>query len=148
MERNQFYFVLLLAISLFSCGKKTAKERAIDLVKNSHQNTDATLNFDAAELDSLYNISPQAYADSVQKAKILDLQLAELEGQIEHLPQSASDSVGRISAALTKQRYGLLDLEKEKPKFIGWKLVGVTEQGSESKILSFNFDKAITKLLK
>ncbi|MGY3053972.1 hypothetical protein ACVWYG_002174 [Pedobacter sp. UYEF25] len=139
--------LVLSSIVLFSCAKKESKrDTAINLVKLEYGNV--RLNFDGAKLDSLYTILPANYIDSVKKGKELDVRLTELEGQIEHLPQSQSDSVGRISASLTKQRYRLLALEKDKPKFIGFQLNQVRIKGDQKKILSFNFDKTITKLLK
>ncbi|RLJ77398.1 hypothetical protein [Pedobacter alluvionis] len=73
--------------------------------------------------------------------------MAQLESEIEHLSQAESDSVGLISARLTKERYHLLELAKTKPEFIGWKLSGVAVEGDRSGILSFNFDKGITKIV-
>jgi hypothetical protein len=98
-------------------------------------------------LDSLYNISPRAYADSVKKGNELDVTLAALESQIEHLGQAESDSVGLISAKLTKERYRLLELAKTKPIFVGWKLSAVKSEDGKSEEFSFKFDKAITKVV-
>lgn len=140
-------FLVLSSVLFFSCGKKESnRDAAINLVKAEYGAV--RLNFDSANFDSLYIISPANYADSLQKGKELDVKLAELEEQIEHLPQSASDSVGKISASLTKQRYRLLALDKERLKFVGWELTGVTVKGNSTKILSFNFDKTITKIIK
>ena len=137
----------IISLTLYSCSKKTDKDRAIALVESKYENSSLDLNFDGAELDSLYNISPQAYADSIKKGDELDVSLAELESQIEHLSQAESDSVGLISAKLTKERYRLLDLKKIKPEFIGWKLSGVAIVGDRQQVLSFNFDKGITKIV-
>ena len=105
------------------------------------------MNFDGSRLDSLYNISPQAYADSLNKGNELDVTLAALESQIEHLSQAESDSVGLVSAKLTKERYRLLDVAKIKPAFMGWKLSGVKSEDGKSEGLSFKFDKGITKVV-
>ncbi|MDQ0968216.1 hypothetical protein QFZ20_003619 [Flavobacterium sp. W4I14] len=105
------------------------------------------MNFDGSRLDSLYNISPRAYADSLKKGNELDVTLADLESQIEHLSQAESDSVGLVSAKLTKERYRLLDVAKTKPAFIGWKLSGVRSEDGKSEELSFKFDKGITKVV-
>ncbi|WP_293787945.1 hypothetical protein [uncultured Pedobacter sp.] len=141
------FLIGIISVALYSCGKKTDKDRAIALVESKYENSSKDLNFDDAKLDSLYNISPQAYSDSIKKGDELDVTLAELESQIEHLSQAESDSVGLISAKLTKERYRLLDLKKIKPQFIGWKLSGVATVGDRSKILSFNFDKEMTKIV-
>ncbi|NII84958.1 hypothetical protein [Pedobacter sp. SG908] len=77
----------------------------------------------------------------------MDTTLATLESEIEHLSQAESDSVGLISAKLTKERYRLLDLAKIKPTFMGWKLSGVVVEGGKLDTLSFNFDKGITKIV-
>lgn len=147
--KNYYQVILLVIISsiLYSCGKKTNKDRAIALVESKYETSNQDLNFDDSKLDSLYNISPQAYADSLKKGNELDVALAELETQIEHLSQAESDSVGLISARLTKERYHLLELAKTKPAFIGWKLSGVAVAGDKPEILSFNFDKEITKIV-
>ena len=147
--KNYYQVILLVIISstLYSCGKKTNKDRAIALVESKYETSNQDLNFDGSKLDSLYNISPQAYADSIKKGNELDVTLAELETQIEHLSQAESDSVGLISARLTKERYHLLELAKTKPAFIGWKLSGVAVAGDKPEILSFNFDKEITKIV-
>lgn len=147
--KNYYQVILLVIISstLYSCGKKTNKDRAIALVESKYETSNQDLNFDGSKLDSLYNISPQAYADSIKKGNELDIILAELESQIEHLSQAESDSVGLISARLTKERYHLLELAKTKPAFIGWKLSGVAVAGDKPEILSFNFDKEITKIV-
>nr|WP_315424054.1 hypothetical protein [uncultured Pedobacter sp.] len=147
--KNYHQVILLVIISstLYSCGKKTNKDRAIALVESKYETSNQNLNFDDSKLDSLYNISPQAYADSIKKGNELDVTLAELETQIEHLSQAESDSVGLISARLTKERYHLLELAKTKPAFIGWKLSDVAVAGDKPEILSFNFDKEITKIV-
>jgi hypothetical protein len=147
MRKIYCSFVLLPLVVIMSCGKKTNKGRAIELVESKYENRNQDLNFDGAKLDSLYNISPQAYADSLKKGDELDVTLAELESQIEHLSQAPSDSVGLISAKLTKERYRLLDLTKNKPAFIGWKLSGVKSEDGKSEELSFKFDKGITKVV-
>lgn len=147
MRKTHFYLLIFTLTVMFACTKKESKKDiAINLIKAEYGNV--RLNFYRANLDTLYNITPAAYADSVEKGKNLDEHLAALESQIEHLPQRASDSVGRISAELTKQRYRLLDIEKTKPKFIGWKLSQVMVQGKEVKALDFNFDKELTKIVK
>lgn len=147
--KNYYHVVLLIisSLTLYSCGKKTNKDRAIALIESKYETSNRDLNFDDSELDSLYNISPQAYADSIKKGNELDVTLAELETQIEHLSQEESDSVGLISARLTTERYHLLELAKTKPAFIGWKLSGVTISGDKPAILSFNFDKGITRIV-
>jgi len=137
----------IISLILYSCGKKTDKERAIALVETKYKNSAQKFDFDGASLDSLYNISPAAYADSLKKGNELDATLAILESEIEHLSQEASDSVGLISAKLTKERYHLLDLAKTKPAFIGWKLSGVKLENARPEGLSFNFDKEITKIV-
>ncbi|MFD2584386.1 hypothetical protein ACFSR6_17940 [Pedobacter vanadiisoli] len=147
MRKIYHAFVLLLLVVIISCGKKTNQDRAIALVEAQYENGNQDLNFDSSKLDSLYNISPAAYADSLKKGNELDVTLAELEGQIEHLSQAESDSVGLISAKLTKERYRLLELTKTKPVFIGWKLSGVAIEGDKHEVLSFNFDKGITKIV-
>ncbi|GGH09028.1 hypothetical protein [Pedobacter zeae] len=147
MRRIYLALVLLPLVVITSCGKKTDKDRAIELVEAQYENSDRDLNFDDSKLDSLYNISPGAYADSLKKGKELDVALAQLESQIEHLSQAESDSVGLISARLTKERYRLLELAKTKPAFIGWKLSGVAIEGDKHEVLSFNFDKGITKII-
>lgn len=141
------FLIGIVSLSLYSCGKKTNKDLAIALVASKYEKSDQGLNFDSAKLDSLYNISPQDYADSLKKGDELDVTLAELESQIEHLGQAESDSVGLISVKLTKERYRLLELKKIKPEFIGWKLSGVSVAGDKQKALSFNFDKEITKIV-
>ncbi|RNL50167.1 hypothetical protein [Pedobacter jejuensis] len=142
------YISLLFFISviLASCVKKTDKDRAIDLVESKYESSTQKLDFENSSFDSLYNISPKAYADSIKKGNELDSVLAVLESEIEHYAHVESDSVGQISASLTKQRYRLLDLAKTKPKFIGWKLSGIKIKGDQSETLSFNFDKAISKI--
>jgi uncharacterized protein YxeA len=147
MKKIYCCYLLLLLIVMASCGKKTDKDRAIALVESKYENSNQKLDFDGASLDSLYNISPSAYADSIKKGNELDVTLAALEGEIEHLSQVESDSVGLISAKLTKERYRLLDLAKTKPAFIGWKLSGVKIENAKSKAKSFNFDKGITKIV-
>ncbi|WP_316845234.1 hypothetical protein [Pedobacter psychrodurus] len=147
---KNYYLAILLGIislTLYSCSKKTDKDRAIALVEAKYANSDHDLDFDNTSLDSLYNISPKAYADSLKKGNELDATLAQLEGEIEHLSQEASDSVGLISAKLTKERYRLLDLAKTKPVFTGWKLSGVKSDEAKREELSFNFDKGITKIV-
>lgn len=141
------FLIGIISLTLYSCDKKTDEDRAIALVESKYENSGQDLNFDRAKLDSLYNISPRAYADSLKKGDELDVSLAELESQIEHLSQAESDSVGLISAKVTKERYRLLDLKKIKPQFIGWKLSGVSIRGNKQKVLSFNFDKGITKIV-
>ncbi|MNK46751.1 hypothetical protein D3C87_655410 [compost metagenome] len=147
MRKTYHVFVLLSLIVITSCGKKTDKECAIALVEKQYENSSQELNFEQATLDSLYNISPKAYADSIAKGHELDSTLAVLETEIEHFSQAESDSVGLISARLTKERYSLLELAKTKPKFIGWKLSGVTKAGDMAAPLSFNFDQAISKIV-
>lgn len=145
MKRIYSYCSFLLLVLIVSCSKKTDKERAIALVEKQYENSNRELNFEHATLDSLYNISPEAYADSLAKGHELDSTLAVLETEIEHFSQAESDSVGLISAKLTKERYRLLELAKTKPAFEGWKLSGVEiedEQGQRS----FNFDKGITMI--
>ena len=147
--RNYCLFILfgMICLALYSCHKKTNKDRAIALVEAKHENNNQDLNFDSSKLDSLYNISPQAYADSLKKGNELDDTLAVLESEIEHLSQAESDSVGLISAKLTKERYHLLDVAKTKPAFIGWQLSKVVVEGEKADTLSFNFDKGITKIV-
>ncbi|MBE5319529.1 hypothetical protein IM793_10185 [Pedobacter sp. MR2016-19] len=69
--KNYYQFILLVIISstLYSCGKKTNQDRAIALVESKYETSNQDLNFDGSKLDSLYNISPQAYADSIKKGK-------------------------------------------------------------------------------
>ena len=147
MKKNKSIFLLFVAIVIISCAKKTDKDRAIDLVESKYESTDQKLDFGAAKLDSLYNIQPQAYADSIKKGNELDSTLAVLESQIEHLDQKESDSVGIISARLTKQRYNLLELAKTKPQFVGWKLSGVRIRDVKREVISFNFNKEITAIV-
>lgn len=147
MRKIYHAFVLLSLIVIVSCGKKTDKDRAIALVEAKYENSNLDLNFEGSKLDSLYNISPGAYADSLKKGNELDVTLAALESQIEHLSQAESDSVGLISAKLTKERYRLLDLAKTKPAFVGWRLFSVAVEGEKAEVLSFNFDKEITKIV-
>ncbi len=147
MRKIYYAFALLSLVAITSCGKKTDKDRAVALVESKYENSHQELNFDGSKLDSLYNISPQAYADSLKKGNELDITLAVLESQIEHLSQVESDSVGLISAKLTKERYRLLDLAKTKPTFIGWTLSNVGVEGEKPEVLSFNFDKGITKIV-
>lgn len=139
--------MLIVVLFFCSCGKKSDKERAIAIVESKYEKGDQKLDFEQANLDSLYNISPKAYADSITKGNALDSTLAVLETEIEHFSQRESDSVGLISAALTKERYRLLELAKTKPQFVGWKLSGVKVEGVKSEVLSFNFDKEITKIV-
>lgn len=146
MKIKQLLF-LLIPILFASCTKKTNKDRAIDLVESKYENSEQKLDFENSVFDSLYNISPKAYADSLKKGDDLDSVLAILESKIEHLEQSESDSIGKISASITKERYRLLDLAKTKPRFLGWKLAGVKIKGEPAETLSFNFDKAITKIM-
>jgi len=147
--KNYYLFIFfgIISLVLYSCHKKTDQDRAIALVESKYESSNQNLNFEGSKLDSLYNISPQAYADSIKKGNELDVTLAELESQIEHLSQAESDSVGLISAQLTKERYRLLDLAKTKPAFVGWKLSGVGVDGKKAEVLSFNFDKGITKIV-
>jgi hypothetical protein len=147
MRKIYHAFALLSLVAITSCGKKTDKDRAIALVEAKYQNSNQDLNFDSSKLDSLYNISPKAYADSIKKGNELDDTLATLESQIEHLSQAESDSVGLISAKFTKERYRLLELVKTKPTFVGWKLSGVKSEDGKSEEFSFKFDKAITKIV-
>ncbi|NMN38136.1 hypothetical protein [Pedobacter sp. SG918] len=147
MRKIYYAFMFLSLVVITSCGKKTDKDRAIALVEAKYENSNQKLNFDGSKLDSLYNISPAAYADSLKKGNELDTTLATLESEIEHLSQAESDSVGLISAKLTKERYHLLDLAKIKPAFMGWKLSGVVVEGGKLDTLSFNFDKGITKIV-
>jgi len=147
MRKIYHAFVLLSLVVITSCGKKTDKDRAIALVEAKYESSNHKLDFDSSKLDSLYNISPQAYADSLKKGNELDDTLAVLEGKIEHLSQAASDSVGLISAKLTEERYRLLDVAKTKPAFIGWQLSKVVVEGEKADTLSFNFDKGITKIV-
>lgn len=139
--------LILISIIAVSCSKKTDKERAIDLVKSKYDSTNQRLNFVNAQLDSLFNISPKAYADSIKRGNELDLELTNLETLIEHLDQKESDSVGKISAKLTKERYRLLKVVKIKPIFKGWKLIHIKYEDEPSKVLTFNFDKAISKIV-
>lgn len=136
-----------LMLALSSCAKKTDQDRAIDLVKTAYEDSSQNLNFENSILDSLYNIEPKAYADSIRKGNELDSILAILESEIEHFSQQQSDSVGRISARLTKDRYRLLETAKVKPQFIGWKLNCVETEGVKSKVLSFKFNKDITEIV-
>lgn len=147
--KNYYLFILfgIICLAFYSCHKKTDKDRAIALVEAKYENSNQDLNFDSSRLDSLYNISPQAYANSLKKGNELDDTLAALESQIEHLSQAESDSVGLISAKLTKERYRLLDVAKTKPAFVGWKLSKVVVEGEKADTLSFNFDKGITKIV-
>jgi len=147
MRKIYYAFAFLSLLAITSCGKKTDRDRAVALVESKYENSPQELNFDSSKLDSLYNISPQAYADSLKKGNELDITLAVLESQIEHLSQVESDSVGLISAKLTKERYRLLDLAKTKPTFIGWTLSNVGVKGEKPEVLSFNFDKGITKIV-
>ena len=147
--KNYYLFILfgIICLALYSCHKKTDKDRAIALVEAKYENSNQDLDFDGSKLDSLYNISPKAYTDSIKKGNELDDTLAALESQIEHLSQAESDSVGLISAKLTKERYRLLELAKTKPTFVGWKLSRVVAEGEKADTLSFNFDKGITKIV-
>lgn len=147
--KNYYLFIFfgIISLALYSCHKKTDQDRAITLVEAKYENNSQDLNFDSSKLDSLYNISPKAYTDSIKKGNELDDTLAALESEIEHLSQAESDSVGLISAKLTKERYRLLDLAKTKPTFIGWKLSGVAVDGKKAEFLSFNFDKELTKIV-
>ncbi len=147
---NKYFSIALLgfiSIILYSCGKKTDKDRAIALVESKYESSNQKLNFEQATLDSLYNISPKAYADSIAKGHELDSTLAVLETEIEHFSQAESDSVGLISARLTKDRYRLLELTKTKPQFVGWKLSGITIDGDKAANLTFNFDQGISKIV-
>lgn len=146
MNNKTLLILLLISAVVVSCAKKTDKDRAEALVKSKYESSSQKLDFENSKLDSLYDISPKAYADSVRKGHELDSVLAVLEGEIEHLSQKESDSVGLVSAALTKERYSLLDLVKKKPNFIGWTLSGIRIEGESTESLSFSFDKAITKI--
>ncbi|KRT17053.1 hypothetical protein ASU31_05100 [Pedobacter ginsenosidimutans] len=147
--KNYYLFILfgIICLALYSCHKKTDKDRAIALVEAKYENSNQDLDFDGSKLDSLYNISPKAYTDSIKKGNELDDTLAALESQIEHLSQAESDSVGLISAKLTKERYRLLELAKTKPTFVGWKLSRVKSEDGKSKELSFKFNRGITKVV-
>ncbi|KIA89177.1 hypothetical protein OC25_25625 [Pedobacter kyungheensis] len=147
MKRIYSYCSVLLLVLIVSCGKKTAKERAIALVEKQYENSNQKLDFEQATLDSLYNISPEAYADSLAKGHELDSTLAVLETEIEHFSQAESDSVGLISAKLTKERYRLLELAKTKPAFVGWKLSGIKSEDGKSEEFNFKFDKEITRIV-
>ena len=147
MKNRSLLILFLISVIVVSCTQKTDQDRAEDLVKSKYESSNQKLDFENAKLDSLYSITPKAYADSIKKGHELDSILAVLEGEIEHLSQKESDSVGLVSAALTKERYSLLDLAKKKPNFIGWKLSGIKINGESSESLSFNFDKAITKII-
>jgi len=149
MKRIYYCYLLLLFVAIISCRKKpkTDQDRAIALVESRYKDSDQKLNFDSAKLDSLYNISPAAYADSIKNGNELDATLAQLESEIEHLSQAESDSVGLISAQLTKERYRLLELAKTKPTFVGWKLSGVKIEAPKPVIKNFKFDKEITKIV-
>lgn len=144
MRKIYPYCLLLTLATIISCGKKTDKDRAIKLIELKYKSSGQQPDFENAKLDSLYNISPKAYDDSLKKGNELDVTLAELESEIEHLSQAESDSVGLISARLTKERYRLLELAKTKPVFTGWKLTGVKIEG---KLQHFDFDKGITRLV-
>lgn len=148
MIKKHFIIIFLVTLSVifYSCGKKTDKELAIALVEKQYENSNQKLDFEQATLDSLYNISPKAYADSIAKGHELDSTLAVLETEIEHFSQAESDSVGLISAKLTKERYRLLELAKTKPAFVGWKLSGVKIEDEKQGQRSFNFDKGITTI--
>jgi hypothetical protein len=146
--RKIYYFCFLsLLVAITSCRKKTDKDRAIALVESKYENSNRKLDFERASLDSLYNIPPAAYADSLKKGNELDVTLASLESEIEHLSQAESDSVGLISAKLTKERYRLLELAKAKPVFIGWKLSDVKIENGKLEVMDFNFDEGITKIV-
>lgn len=147
MRKIYYAFAILSLVVIASCTKKTDQDRAIALVEAKYENSNQKLDFGSSHLDSLYNISPKAYADSIKKGNELDDTLAALESQIEHLSQAESDSVGLISAKLTKERYRLLDIAKTKPAFIGWQLSKVVVEGEKADTLSFNFDKGITKIV-
>ncbi|TBO44898.1 hypothetical protein [Pedobacter kyonggii] len=147
MRKIYYAFAILSLVVIISCGKKTDQDRAIALVEAKYASSNQELNFDRSKLDSLYNISPKAYADSIKKGNELDDTLAALESQIEHLSQVESDSLGLISAKLTKERYRLLDVAKTKPALVGWKLSGVVVEREKADTLSFNFDKGITKIV-
>jgi len=147
MKNHHLILLIITTMLIAACGKRTDKEKAIHLVKLKYEDSGKEFEFENAKLDTLYNISPKVYADSIKKGKELDSILAIIESQIEHLSQRESDSVGRISAELTEERYQLLELTKTKPQAIGWQLTGVKIDGSEAKSLSFNFDKGITKII-
>lgn len=144
---KNFLCLLIIMLLMYSCINKTDKDRAIELVESKYESSGQKLNFDEAKLDSLYNIQPRAYADSIKKGNELDDTLAVLESQIEHLSQKESDSVGLISAALTKRRYQLLEITKTKPQFVGWKLSGVRIKNVKREVISFNFNKEITEIV-
>ena len=69
----QAFLIGIISLVLYSCSKKTDKDRAIALVESKYENRGQDLNFDGAKLDSLYNISPRAYADSLKKGDELDV---------------------------------------------------------------------------
>jgi hypothetical protein len=146
-KRYHFWLLATSLMGLSSCAKKTDQDRAIELVKTKYENLDQKLNFKNSRLDSLYNIEPKAYADSIRKGNELDSVLAVLESEIEHLGQKESDSVGIISERLTKERYRLLEASRVKPQFVGWKLTGVETAGAKSNQLSFKFNKGITEIV-
>ncbi|WP_025142037.1 hypothetical protein [Pedobacter jeongneungensis] len=149
MRKIYYYSLLLSLVAITSCRKKTKtdQDRAIALVESGYEKSGQKLDFENAKLDSLYNISPKAYGDSIKKGNELDATLARLESEIEHLSQAESDSVGLISAQLTKERYRLLELAKTKPTFVGWKLSGVKIEAPQPVIKNFKFDKEITKIV-
>lgn len=149
MKKIYYYCLFLSFVVITSCHKKakTDQDRAVELVEAKYKDSDQKLSFDNAKLDSLYNISPEAYGDSLAKGNELDATLAKLESEIEHLSQAESDSVGLISAKLTKERYRLLELAKTKPVFIGWQLTGVKIEAPQQAVKSFHFDKTITKIV-
>lgn len=147
---KKHYHFVLIAISLIglsSCMKKTDQDRAIALVESKFEKSGQQLNFDDSKLDSLYTIEPKAYADSLRKGNELDSVLAVLESEIEHFSQQESDSVGLISARITKDRYRLLEIAKVKPQFIGWKLTGVKTDELKTEVLTFKFNKGITEIV-
>lgn len=137
----------VLIILWSSCFRKTDKDRAIALVESQYNSSKQKMNFENARLDSLYNITPKAFADSLKRGRDLDAILASLETQIENYEQRESDSVGLISAQLTQERYNLLERVETKPRFLGWTLSGVKIDNVKSEVLSFNFDREITKIV-
>jgi len=147
MKNKTIFCSILVITTLLSCKERTNKDRAIDLVKENSESAMQKLDFDQSQLDSLYTISPKALADSIAKGNALDSTLAILENQIEHYAQPESDSIGLISARLTNERYRLLEVAKQKPVFIGWKLSNVKIENQAAESLIFNFDKEITKIV-
>lgn len=145
-KHDQFLLIGISLVGLSSCMKKTDQDRAMALVESKFEKS-GQLNFDDSKLDSLYTIEPKAYADSLRKGNELDSVLAVLESEIEHFSQQESDSVGLISARITKDRYRLLEIAKVKPQFIGWKLTGVKTGELKTEVLTFKFNKGITEIV-